>query len=119
MRDEERIVKVFQFPRVRFVKGAWVSMIVERRNGKTRRVKGLLLNTPYLFVQRSDGLIETVPLSRVVEVLDYLSPKAARERMIRERAYQLAKEMMRRERLVARYEAFMLKRLRERRRLKR
>ena len=110
-------MKVFQFPRARFVKGSWISMVVERPNGKTRRVKGILLNEPLIFLRKANGEIENIPVGRIIEVESYLPPKAARERMIKERAYQLAKEMMKRERLVARYEAFVLKRLR--RRLKR
>jgi len=113
----ERVVIHYQFPKARLVRGAWVSLIVERRNGKTRRLKGLLLNTPRLFIQRADGMIVDIPVSRVVEVEVCLSPKAARERMIRERAYQLAKEMLRQERLIARYDAFLISRLRKKGRL--
>ena len=116
MRDEEKVLKVYQFPRARLIRGSWVSLLVEKPNGKTKRLKGLLLNTPYLFVQTSSGEVVDVPVGRIVEVLQYLPPREAKRRMIKERAYQLAKEMLRQERLVARYEAFMLKRLREGRR---
>jgi len=116
LRDEERVVKVFQFPRARFQSGAWVSLLVEKPNGKTKRLKGILLNTPIVFVQKPNGEIEDVPVGRIVEVLDYLPPKAAKKKMIKERAYRLAREMMKREQLIARYEAFILKRLREGRR---
>ena len=110
---EERVVKIFPVPRVRLVKGCWLSMVIERPNGKTKHLKGILLNTPILFVQKPNGEIENVPVGRIVNVESYLPPKAAKRKIIKERAYRLAKEMLKQERLVARYEAFMLKRLRE------
>lgn len=109
----ERVIR-YQFVKVRFSRGSWVNLVIERPNGKLKRVKGLLLNTPVIFLQRMDGTIETVPLSRIVKIESCLSPREARERMLKERAYRLAKEIRKRERLIARYYMFTLKRLRRR-----
>lgn len=113
----ERVVIRYQFPKVRLVRGSWISMIVEKPNGKTKRLKGLLLNTPRLFIQRADGMIMDIPVSRVVEVEGCLPPREARKKMLKERADQLAREMRKRERLIARYDAFLISRLREKGRL--
>ena len=112
----ERVIR-YQFVKVRLVRGAWVSLLIEKPNGKTKRVKGVLLNTPRLFIRRMDGLIEDVPVGRVVEVLQYLPPREAKRKMIRERAYQLAREIRRMERLVAKYDVHLLRKLREKGRL--
>ncbi|RJS89330.1 hypothetical protein CW705_07690, partial [Candidatus Bathyarchaeota archaeon] len=47
-----------QFPRARFIKGSWVSLVVEKPNGKLRRIKGMVLNTPILFLQKANGVVE-------------------------------------------------------------
>ena len=112
----ERVIR-YQFVKVRFSRGSWVNLVIERPNGKLKRLKGLLLNTPVVFLLRSDGMIETVPLSRVVEVEGYLSPREAKKRMLKERAYRLAMEIRKRERLIARYDAFLISRLRKKGRL--
>jgi len=108
----EKIIQ-FQFPRMRLIRGAWVKLIIEKRNGRTRQVRGCLLNSPILFLQKSSGEVENTPVGSIVDVLEYLSPKEAKQEMIKTRAYRLAKEIRKRERLVARYDAFLLKRVRE------
>ena len=97
---------------MKFVKGCWVSLIIEKANGKLKRVRGTVMNTPILFLQKADGVVENIPVARVVEVEEWVSPKEAKQKMIKIKAYRLAKEMRKRERLIARYDAFLLSRMR-------
>jgi len=114
---EEKSVRV-EFVRAQFIRGAWVSLIVEKRNRRLKRLRGLVMNSPILFLQKANGEIENVPIARIVEVEEYLSPKEAKQMMIKARAYRLAKEMRKRERLIARYDRFLISRLREEGRLR-
>ena len=112
----ERVV-VYQFAKAEFFRGSWLNLLIERPNGKLKRVKGLLLNTPRLLIQKSNLEIVDIPVSRIVKVEGCLPPWEAKKRMLKERAYRLAKEIRKRERLIARYDAFLFSRLRKKGRL--
>ena len=109
---------VYEFIRARLVKGCWVGLVVERGDGKLRRVRGIVLNNPILFLRKMDGTVENIPIARIVKCEEWLSPKEAKEMMIKARAYRLAREMQKRERLIARYDRFLISRLREEGRLR-
>jgi len=113
---EEKIIK-FQYPRARFISGAWVRLVYEDGSGKQRRTQGIILNLPVLMLHhRKSNIIREIPIANITSVESYAPPKIVAQWEIEDQArrlVELIREKENRLRKVVRYQNFLLERQRQ------